>query len=41
MNAQMGVWIDHRTATVVSITGLGDGIGLVISQVEKHLPPFW
>ena len=36
MNAQMGVWIDHRKATVVAITGQGEEIGLVISQVEKQ-----
>jgi hypothetical protein len=36
MNAQMGVWIDHRKATVVVITDQGEEIGLVISQVEKQ-----
>jgi hypothetical protein len=36
MNAQMGVWIDHRKATVVAITDQGEEMGLVISQVEKQ-----
>ncbi len=36
MNAQMGVWIDHRKATVVAIIDQGEEIGLVISQVEKR-----
>ena len=36
MNARMGVWIDHRKATVVAITGQGEEISLVISQVEKQ-----
>ena len=36
MNAQMVVWIDNRKATVVAITGQGEEISLVISQVEKH-----
>ena len=31
MNTQMGVWIDHRKATVVAITDQGEEIGLVIS----------
>jgi hypothetical protein len=37
MNAHIGVWIDHRKATVVAITNEGDEIGLVISNVEKQL----
>ena len=36
MNAQMGVWIDHRKDIVVAITDQGEEIGLVISQVEKN-----
>jgi hypothetical protein len=32
----MGVWIDHRKATVVAITDQGEEMGLVISQVEKN-----
>jgi hypothetical protein len=37
MSAQMGVWIDHRKATVVAITDQDEEIGLVISQVQKQL----
>ena len=36
MNAQMGVWIDHRKATIVAITDQGEEVGLVISHVEKQ-----
>jgi hypothetical protein len=37
MNAHMGVWIDHRKATVVAITNEGEEIVLLISNVEKQL----
>jgi hypothetical protein len=33
----MGVWIDHRKATVVAITNDGEEMVLVISSVEKQL----
>jgi hypothetical protein len=37
MTNHMGVWIDHRKATVVALTNEGEEIGLVISNVEKQL----
>ena len=37
MSTQMGVWIDHRRATVVAITDQGEEIALVISQAQKQL----
>jgi hypothetical protein len=37
MKTQMGVWIDHRKAIVVTITEEGDDTALVISKVEKQL----
>jgi hypothetical protein len=37
MNAQMGVWIDHRKAIVVAITDNGEEATLVISNVERQL----
>jgi hypothetical protein len=37
MNAQMGVWLDHRKAIVVAITDNGEETGLVISNVERQL----
>jgi hypothetical protein len=36
MTANMGVWIDHRKATVVAITNDGEEISLVISNVERQ-----
>jgi len=36
MIRKAGLWIDHRKALVVSITGNDEEIGLVISQVEKQ-----
>jgi hypothetical protein len=36
MNAQMGVWIDHRKATIVAISEEAAEIRLVISHVEKQ-----
>ncbi|ANV84984.1 hypothetical protein AWQ21_11735 [Picosynechococcus sp. PCC 7003] len=37
MGMQIGLWIDHRQAIVVSITDQGEELGLIISQVEKQL----
>src|SRR4029079_7548494 len=37
MNTHMGVWLDHRRATVVTLTDDGEELGLIISHVEKQL----
>lgn len=37
MGARVGLWIDHRKATIVAITDQGEEIGLIISKVEKQL----
>jgi hypothetical protein len=37
MTTQMGLWIDHRRAVVVGLTGNGEEVALVISNVEKQL----
>ncbi len=36
MVRKVGLWIDHRKALVVSVSGNDEEIGLVISQVEKQ-----
>jgi len=36
MNKTAGLWIDHRKAVVVVVTGKGDEIKLIISNVEKQ-----
>jgi hypothetical protein len=36
MGARVGVWIDHRKATVVAVTDQGEEIGLIISTVETQ-----
>jgi len=36
MRTQVGLWIDHRKAIVVTVTDKGEEIGLVISKVEKQ-----
>ena len=33
----MGVWLDHRRATVVTLTDDGEEIDLILSHVEKQL----
>jgi hypothetical protein len=37
MRTNVGLWIDHRKAIVVTVAARGDVTGLVISTVEKHL----
>jgi len=37
MQTKVGVWIDHRKAVVVVVTGEGEEIGLIISKVEEQL----
>ncbi len=37
MGTRVGLWIDHRKATIVAVTDEGEEIGLVISKVEKQL----
>ena len=37
MRTKVGLWIDHRKATVVAVTGKGEETGLIISKVEKQL----
>jgi hypothetical protein len=36
MQANAGVWIDHRKALIVLVTPSGEHAGLVVSNVEKH-----
>ena len=37
MKKMVGLWIDHRRATIVAITDQGEEIGLIISKVESQL----
>jgi hypothetical protein len=37
MKTAVGLWIDHRKAIVVAVTGKGEEIGLIISKAEKQL----
>ena len=37
MKRRVGLWIDHRKATIVAVTDKGEEIGLVISKAEKQL----
>jgi predicted DNA binding protein len=36
MNTELGVWIDHRKAVVVAMTGEGTTVNEVLSEVEKQ-----
>lgn len=36
MKTKVGLWIDHRKATIVTVTEDGEEIGLIISRVEKQ-----
>jgi hypothetical protein len=36
MNTELGVWIDHRKAVVVTMTGEGTTVKEVLSEVEKQ-----
>jgi hypothetical protein len=37
MRTNVGLWIDHRKAVVVTVTDEGEEMGLVVSKVEKQL----
>ena len=37
MKTKVGLWIDHRKATIVTVTGKGEEMGLILSRVEKRL----
>ena len=37
MKTTVGLWIDHRKASIVAVTDKGEEIGLIISKVEKQL----
>lgn len=37
MKVKAGVWIDHRKALIVLITGADERTVLIVSKVEKHL----
>ena len=37
MNSNVGLWIDHRKAIIVTVSDKGVEIGLTISAVEKQL----
>jgi hypothetical protein len=36
MKAKAGLWIDHRKATIVTVTDQGEEMGLIVSKVEKQ-----
>jgi hypothetical protein len=36
MKRNMGLWIDHKKAIIVTVTEKGDEMSLVLSRVEKH-----
>ena len=36
MKTKVGLWIDHRRASVVAVTDKGEEVGLIISKVEKQ-----
>jgi len=37
MRTRVGLWIDHRKAIVVALTGEGEEMRLTISKAEKQL----
>lgn len=37
MKKQAGLWIDHRKAVIVMITGAGEEIKEITSNMEKHV----
>lgn len=37
MKTDVGVWIDHREATIVMLTGAGEEVRRIASGVEKHI----
>src|SRR5512142_2853654 len=36
MKTKAGLWIDHRKATIVTVTDKGEEMGLIVSKVEKQ-----
>jgi len=39
MNTRVGLWIDHRKAVIVFLTGNDEGVEIIESRVEKHVRP--
>lgn len=37
MNTNIGLWIDHRQATIVSLTGKAEAVKQIASGLEKHI----
>jgi hypothetical protein len=37
MKMKVGLWIDHREAVIVTLTGKGEAVELITSKVEKQL----
>ena len=37
MNKEVGLWIDHRKAVIVSVTDRGEETSLIRSDMEKHV----
>ena len=37
MTTQVGLWIDHRKAVIVTLSDEGDATTLVESNVERHV----
>jgi len=37
MSTQVGLWIDHKKATIVAVTDQGEAISEILSDVEKQL----
>jgi len=37
MKKEMGLWIDHRKAVIVTITDAGEEIKQITSNMEKHI----
>ena len=37
MKTKVGLWIDHRKAVIIAVTGKREDIGLIASNVEKQL----
>ena len=36
MKTKVGLWIDHRKASIVTVTDKGEEMGLIVSKVEKQ-----
>lgn len=37
MNKQVGLWIDHRKAVIVTVSGEKEEITEIVSNMEKHV----